>query len=234
MLPKLIAVVACVILLLGLGARGLLNNGVQKKENVKWAEQNSLKEIARRSKAEGKGTVTISGPWSDYPGVDMKLEEALRDYSVVVAEVIANKSYPINSDGVRTWYKFKIIDPLSEKYAHYCHTCPEIPEAPEDLSPINSDEFLLAIGGGTVNVDGVEVTVNNRSLPAFESGKRYVLVVSLTPSRVALLGAGPSGVFRVDENERLEAVDNGNRPMQAEISQRFAGKLSNLKAHMKR
>jgi hypothetical protein len=234
MLPKLLAAVACVILLIGLGATGLLHNSRQKNDTLKWADKNSLKEIARRSKEEGRVKVTVPGPFIEDPGMNMKVDEALRDYSVVVAEVIASKSYAFNSDGIRTWYKFRITDALSERNMEYCPTCPEIPEAPQDLSPINSDEFLLATGGGTVNIDGVEVTVNDRSLPAFESGKKYVLVISMTSSRVALLGAGPSGVFRVADDEKLEAINKLNYPMQAEISQRFAGKLSELKSHVKR
>src|SRR5258705_132686 len=217
MLLKFIAAIACVIVLLGLGAGGILNSGTQKSDSVKWADKNSLKEIARRSKEQGQQTVTIPGTRIDYAGADMKLEEALRDYSVVVAEVVASKSYVIGTDSVKTWYKFKIKDSLSEKIAGYCPTCPDVPEAPEEFSTLNFDEFLLRTSGGTVNVDGIEVTVTS-ALPTFESGKRYLLVVSITPSRVARLCAGPSGIFRVDENERLEAVDKANRPMQEEIS----------------
>lgn len=233
MLPKLLAVVAVVILLIGLGVKGILNSSNQQTNYEKWRDKNSLKEIARRSKFERKGKVTIPGPFIDYPGMEMKLEEATRDYSVVVGQVIENKSYPFDSDGVRTWYRFKIIDLLSEKYGDYCHTCPEAPEVPADFSPVSPNEILVATAGGTVNADGVELTMNNRSLPPFENGKKYLLVISITPSRVALLGAGPAGIFRVDENERLEAVDKGNRPMQAEISERFAGDLPKLKTHMK-
>lgn len=234
MVIKSIAVVACVILLLGLVASGLLKTGIQRKETVKWEDKNSLREIARRTKEEGKAKVTIPGPFIDDPGMDMKVDEALRDYSVVVAEVIESKSYAFDSYGIRTWYKFRITEALSERNSTYCPTCPEVPEAPQDLAPINSDEFLLATGGGTVNVDGVEVTVKDRSLPVFESGKKYLLVISLTPSRVALLGAGPAGVFRVSDDEKLEAVNQLGYPIQTEISQRFAGKLSELKSHLKR
>lgn len=225
--------VGCVILLLGLGVRGLLTSAVQNKTMVKWEDKYSLKEIARRTKQEAKAKVTIPGPFIEYPGTDMKVEEALRDYSVVVAEVIAGKSYAFDSYSIGTWYKFRITDALSQRSAAYCPTCPEIPEAPQDLSPINSDEFVLATGGGTVNIDGIDVTVNDRSLPVFESGKKYLLVISLKPTRVAVLGAGPSGVFRVTDDGRLDAINERNYPMQAEIAQRFAGKLSELKSHVK-
>src|SRR6266550_2932872 len=123
MVPKLIAAIACVILLLGLGARGLLNSGVQNKNKAKWEDKYSLKEIARRTKEEAKAKVTIPGPFIEYPGMDMKVDEALRDYSVVVAEVIAGKSYAFDSYSIGTWYRFRITDALSQGYAEYCRTC---------------------------------------------------------------------------------------------------------------
>jgi hypothetical protein len=233
MIPKLIAAFACVILLIALGASGLRNVGTQKKAQVKWEDKHSLKEIARRSKAEGKGAIKVPGSWFDYPGRDMTLDKALSDYTVVVAEMMTSKSYPFESRGVRTWYKFKIKEALSEKYANPCSTCPEIPDVPEDLSPVNYDEFVFPTSGGTVNVDGVDVTVDPGSEPVFESGKKYLLVVSLAPSRVALMGAGPSGIFQVNEDDRLEAADKAS-PMQAEITRRFAGSLAKLRTHLDR
>lgn len=234
MLPKLIFAIACGILLIGLSVTAFLNNGVQEKDKVPWAEKNSLKEIARRSKEEGKDKVTIPGPFIEYPGMNLKVDEALRGYSVVVAEVITSKSYAFDIYSIETWYKFRIADALSERNAQYCPTCPEVGEVPQDFLPINSDEFVLATDGGTLNIDGVQVTVNDRSLPVFEAGKKYLLVISLTPTRVAILGTGPVGVFLVSDDGKLEAVNKLNYPLQAEIRQRFAGKLSELKSHVKR
>jgi hypothetical protein len=240
MLIKLLAAVAVVILLFGLGASGLLNTGTQKKDNVGWEEKRSweelekrsLKAIAVRMKAEGKGKATIPGFYVDYPGMEMTLDEAVKGFSVVVGDMIESKSYSINSDAIRTWYRFKITDPISEKYADFCPTCPEPAKISEDFSHPGPDEIVLTTGGGVLNVDGVELTMINHTLPQFENGKKYLLVVSIFPSRVARLGAGPAGILRVDENERLEAIDKGSWPIQAEISQRFSGNLNKLKTHI--
>jgi hypothetical protein len=147
--------------------------------------------------------------------------------------VIANKSYLFDAYGIQTWYKFRVTDALSKTDAEYCPTCPDIPEPPKDFTPISADEFLLATSGGTVDIDGVEVTVNDRSLPVFESGKKYLLVISHTPSGVATLGAGPAGVFELTNDDKLEAVNGHNYALQAEIRHRFNGKLSQLKSHAK-
>jgi len=233
MLLRLIAAVACVIVLVALSATAFLNNGVQKRANVPWMERNSLKEIARRSKEEGRTKVTVPAPWVNDPGMSTKVDEALQNYSVVVAEMIASKSYVFDAYSIQTWYKFRITDTLSKTDAEHCPTCPDVPEPPKDFTPISADEFLFATGGGTVDIDGVEVTMNDRSLPVFESGKKYLLVISLTRTGVALLGAGPAGVFQVADDDKLEAVNRRNYALQAEIRDRFNGKLSELKSHAK-
>lgn len=230
MVSKFIAAIAVVILLVVLGATGILRSGSPKKDPVKWEEKNSLKEKARRGKAEGKTAITVPGFWIDHPATNMKLDTALQDLSVLVAEVVTSKSYPFHSSGVTTWYKFRILEPLTEKFEKYCPTCP-VPDVPEDFSPINTDEFLLPTSGGTINVDGVDVTVDRGSEPVFESGQRYLLVLRLRQSRVAALGAGSAGIFRVEENEKLEAFDKAS-PIQAEINRRFSGSLSKLKTHI--
>jgi hypothetical protein len=233
MLTKVLAASALVILLFGLGASGLLNTGTQRKDIADWLETRSLKAIARRMKAEGKRKADAPGFYVDYPGMELTLDEAVKGFSVVVGDMIESKSYSINADGIRTWYRFKITDPISEKYADLCPTCPEPATIPEDFSHPGSDEIVLTTGGGVLNVDGVELTMINYSMPQFENGKKYLLVVSIFPSRVARLGAGPAGVLRVDENDRLEAIDDkGNWPMQVEISQRFSGNLNKLKTHI--
>ncbi len=232
MQTKLLAAVAFVVLLFGLGASGLLNTGTQKKEILGWEEKRSLKSIARRMKAEGKRKGDIPGYHVDYPGMNMTLDEAVKDFSLVVAHLVESKSYPHNSYGIRTWYRFQVTDPISEKHADFCPTCPQPPEIPEDFSPPGSDEIILATGGGVLNVDDVDLTMVNNTLPQFENGKKYLLVVRIAPSRVALLGAGPAGVLRVDESEKLEAIEKGGWPMHAEIRKRFSGNLNNLKTHI--
>jgi hypothetical protein len=47
-----------------------------------------------------------------------------------------------------------------------------------------------------------------------------------------MLGAGPSGIFAIGNDGSLEAVDKNNRPLKAEINQRFKLKLSVLKSSL--
>ncbi len=229
MIFRFIGATAFTLLLFAFGFSLLLNKNQPSQSATQSVEKNSLREIARRTKAEGRLKIRVPGPISDYPGEDMGFDEAVQEYTLAVAEPLTNKSYVVDSNGVRTWYKFRIIELLSRRNSVLCYTCPPVPDAPREMFPISADEFLIATGGGTVAVDGVDITVDNSALPMFETGKRYLLFISLTPTGVALLGAGPAGVFRVGVDERLEPVSREDRPIQAQVHQRFAFRLSKLK-----
>ncbi|MDQ1638219.1 MAG: hypothetical protein QOF62_1558 [Pyrinomonadaceae bacterium] len=232
MILKCILAVAFAAALVGLGIVPLLKNR-QSNSPAQSVQAKSLKEVAQRTKAEGRQAVELPGPIGDFPGEDMDIDEALRDYTVVVAEPLTSKSYLIGDYRINTWYRFRIIDTISRRDAIFCYTCPQVPDAPADLPSLSADEFFLPRGGGTVTLDGVAVTMGNPNLPSFESGKRYLLILKLTSSGVAILGAGPTGVFQTSDNEHLEPFVKNDRRMHSEMSERFNLKLSRLKAHMK-
>ncbi len=211
----------------------VLRTSSKIQEPIRYPTQDRLQWYAKKTKDEGKTRVRVPGPIIDYAGVDIGLEEALRNYSAVVGEIIGNASYIVNSEDVMTWYKFKTLDTLSHKGYVYCHTCAPIPDVPEEIGPVSHDEFLLPVSGGTVIVDGVELTMENTSIPPFETGKKYLLFVTLTPSKVAVLAAGPSGIFQVNDDHSLQSVNTKPSPLQTQIKQRFNFSLSKLKAQVK-
>lgn len=226
-------ILTLILLSCAFAALVVIRTSSKVQESIQYPTQDRLQWYAKKTKQEGKNRVSVPGPIIDYAGVDMDFDEAIRDYSGIVGEPVASKSYIVNSEDVITWYKFRILETLSYKKYVYCHTCADIPDVPGEMSPVSPNEFLLTISGGTVIVDGVEVTMENYSIPAFESGKKYLFFVSLTPSRVAVLGAGPSGIFRVNEDDTLEPVRTTNAPLNAQIRKRFNLNLSKLKSHVK-
>jgi hypothetical protein len=74
-----------------------------------------------------------------------------------------------------------------------------------ELLPVGEDEFLLQRVGGTVNIDGVEVTSAEPNVPAFQKSQRYLLVLSLDPtSRVAQLALGPQSILPIKADNSLD------------------------------
>ena len=226
MFLKLAAVILCTFFLLSLAL-------INQQEPVPWAERNSIRAVARKSKAEGKKNVTLPGRILNYAGLNMDFATATNLYSLVIAEPVETGSYLANAEEIRTWYKFRLLETLSAKPNVPCGTCPPMPEVPSAALPLGTDEFVVVTSGGTLNIDGVEITLENKDLGSFLKRQKYLLFISFTPSRVAKIGGGPSGVFRINGEGDLEAVSDSERPIGAEIKRRFGWKLSTLKAHFK-
>lgn len=223
MILKLTAI-ACVLVLIGLAITTDL------KTPQEDAKDKSIAALAQRTKKQGKTKVETPGLILDYAGGNIGLDEALQNYSVVISEPVESKSYITDAaDEIGTAYKFRILETLSQRNAVFCNSCPQVNDVSGKLPPALHDEFLLQLSGGTVTVDGVEVTMANRGMPKFEAGQRYLMFISFTPGGMATLIGGPSGLFRITSDESLEAMGNGKHRLAVEIAARFSKSLSGLK-----
>jgi len=165
----------------------------------------------------------------------MGLDEALKNYSVVIAEPIERKSYITeSSDEISTAYKFRILETLSQRNAVFCNTCAPVIDVSAKLQPALYNEFILDLSGGIVTVDGVEVTMVSDGTLKIEDGQKYLMFISFTPGGMATLIGGPSGLFRITSDESLEAMGNGKHRLAVEIATRFSKSLSRFKQATKR
>jgi hypothetical protein len=216
--------IACGLFLLGFGITAAL------KTPQEYTKDKSIASLAQRAKNQGERRVTAPGKIIDYAGENMGLDEALQNYSVVIAEPIESRSYVTDSsDEIRTAYKFRILETLSQRNAVFCNTCPALNDVSDKLQPALYNEFLFELSGGTVTVDGVEVTMASSGIPKFEKGERYLMFISFTPGGMARPAAGPSGLFRITSDESLEVMGNGKGRLPAEIASRFSKSLSPFK-----
>jgi len=223
MILKLTAI-ACGIFLLGVGMIAT------RKAPQEYSKDRSIASLARRTKSQGKTRVSAPGKIIDYAGANMGLDEALQNYSVVIAEPSESKSFITDSsDEIRTAYKFRILETLSQRNAVFCNTCPALKDVSDKLQPALYNEFLLELSGGTVIVDGVEVTMVSDGTLKIEDGQRYLMFISFTPGGMASLIGGPSGLFRITSDESLEAMGNGKHRLAVEIAGRFSKSLSKFK-----
>lgn len=236
MVLKLVLAIAAVAILTTLGIKAVYYPGrntpnVQSKKSL--VERGSLVEIARRKKADGQDKATISGLIIDYGGEGMELAEALKLYSVLIAEPIDSKSFPQESSNISTWYKFRILETLAQNPYWTCSGCPKVSAIPPEMGQPNHDEFFVAISGGVVNIEGVEITQPFSSLH-FEAGNKYLMFVNLAPSQAAIVGGGPSGAFQLDKNDTLHSLNKQDAPLPAEVQKRFGLKLVAFRSHIKR
>ncbi|MGH9962010.1 MAG: hypothetical protein ACREBC_33590 [Pyrinomonadaceae bacterium] len=197
-----------------------------------WKERNTLKSISKRAKQQGRQQVIIPAPDFDYLDNSSDLDQVLFSYSLVLAEPIEERTYAVGDDGILTWYKFRILESLSRRPAAPCDGCPQT-SAPHDLLPPNNDEFLVGKAGGSIFVDGVQLTMVDSHFPAFQKSRKYLLFVSLSPTGLARVAAGPSGVFSVNDDGSFEPITKDAHPIRSEMRARFNSSVIKVKHHFK-
>jgi hypothetical protein len=205
------------------------------KSQQETSNDKSIASQARHARSQGKNQIEVPGKILDYPGMNIGLDEALQKYSVVVAEPIESKSYVTDSaDEIGTAYKFRVVETLSQRNAVSCNGCPQVNDVSGKLRPALYNEFILDLSGGTLTIDGVEVTMPSSGMPKFEDGQRYLMFISFTPGGMATVIGGPSGLFRITSDESLEPVGNGKSRIPVEIAARFSKSLARFKQATKR
>jgi len=230
MIFKLTAV-ACSLFLLGVGMTAALKAPKAPQDST----DKSIASIAQRAKSQGKTHVSAPGKIIDYPGMNIGLDEAFKNYSVVIAQPIESKSYIAeSSDEINTAYKFRILEALSQRHVVSCSTCAPVIDVSDKLQPALYNEFILDLSGGTITVDGVEVTMVSDGTLKIENGQRYLMFISFTPGGMASLIGGPSGFFRITSDESLEAMGDGKHRLAVEIAARFSKNLAKFKQATKR
>ena len=222
---------------------------IEELQNV--PDKGTIAWHARLAKAKGLRKVALPGPIVDY-GMAENLDEALSFFSVVVAEPIShkthiastlaldtnNKVYEYKKDNeIHTWYKFRILENLSGKSLRDCSACQDDVDweklIPQDMLPVNRDEIMMRVNGGTVELDGVTVTEIYR-LPKFLESNRYLLFLATeTSGKVAGFGMGAAGIYRISTENTLIPFSKENNPVIHDITGLYNSSLDSLKTYIR-
>ena len=98
------------------------------------------------------------------------------------------------------------------------------------MFPLGADEILIPLGGGSVTVDGIEVTQDDLEYPQFALATRYLLFLRTDDSgQIGLLGMGPAGIFVEREDDRLEPLSQRTNALAPEIATRFKSSIQLLR-----
>ncbi len=188
---------------------------------------------AQLAKAKGLDRVVVRSSIVDY-AVPRSFDDALANYSLVIAEPFESRSYATTYDN-QTWYKFRIVEELSAPPSE-CIGCSSDVEPPLDLLPLATNEFLSSKIGGEVAVDGVLITGSDPSFPNFQIGKRYLLLIAFDSKKlVGTLRSGPWGVFALDSDEKIKSVNAELKdPFREKLLHQFGNSLPTLKRSLKR
>jgi len=188
----------------------------------------------RLAKAKGEREVVLDPPTVLYAASGSNLDEVLSNYTAVIAEPVAQRSY-VSDDRqeVVTWYKFRIVENLSGRNFASCPTCSSSIKPSEEMLPLDADQFLMAKYGGVVVIDGIKVTTRQLGFPQFSMSTKYLLFVSLDSSGVAGMAVGPEGIFSVSDEGLLQPINDTPHTIKRELATRFDSSVYQLKHELK-
>ncbi len=189
----------------------------------------SFDERVQLARARGEQRIVMPANMTLYPVARSadELAELLPRYTVVIARPLEERSYITGENVIGSWHKFKIVETLAQAPPLPAYASRTIPQ---ELLPIAEDEFVVHREGGTVTVNGVEVTQNDSSIPPFQASPRYMLLLSLDPTtRIGELPLGPHGILPINPDNSLDARREGH-PLQQVVRNRHSGSIERLRA----
>ena len=225
---KKIALVCAFVLSFCLGV-GYVKSSTKRKtlqEPGESEKRGTLRQQIAKAKSQGQSHLNLSGLIANYEQVK-DLDDALSRYSVIEAQMVEEKSYINENDSISSWYKFKVLDYVSQ---------PAVPRSlpfiqpPADLLPLNDEEILISRIGGALLVDGVNITRSEQAFPAFKKFDNYLLFVLLdNTTKVGLPDLGPAGVFTITGDNSLAPVNDQIPSLEKELKSRYGKTLPEIK-----
>lgn len=229
----LVAVLLLGVLIMSFGT--ITMRGTQSSETIYSRRAATLAERVQEAKREGKKRVIFPAPIG-IPADVKSLSQAFDYYQVLVAQPIAQESYPQGDEDIITWHKFKIVENLSR--ANSYHTSHEELEQilPKNISlpKLQDDEVVVPQAGGILNIDGVTLIQEVDEFPLLSAHQKYLLFLSKDPSeKIGKMELGPYGVFTISRNNSLDPLIQQEHPLDRDIRQFYGQSLTRLKAEFK-
>ena len=160
------------------------------------------------------------------------LSFALANHSVVVARPVERRTYEAEA-GLRSWYRFQVVETLSTRVPQgYLWD----PAPPADMLPLGENEFLIPATGGTMVINGVTVNHSDSSHPHYAIGQAYLLFLNFNAeSRVAYVPwSDTAGRFLVHEDGTLHSNDHEPYALSEQLRRHFGNSIDRLRRHFRR
>jgi hypothetical protein len=196
----------------------------------------NLQALVERARAKGEQEISVpTGVINEYP-MAKDLDEALSSYNLVIATLSGKESFVTESQDIRTWYKFKIVETLHRvAQKDDCSSCELSLAPPKSMLPLAEDEFLVLRDGGMVQIDGMKITSYEPQFPELSLSKRYLLFISPTSSEKSnALKMGPHGIQSIDDRERIEPIiKEVGRQLNDDIRQLWGGSMTQVRSNLR-
>lgn len=181
---------------------------------------------ARKAKAKGITKIAFQGP-TGIPVVVRDWDDVLANFSIIAAEPISKTSVLLDPHHIGTFYKVKVTENLSQSSVNGCCGIPN--SVPSELPALAAGEMYVFAGGGTVTLDGVEVTQAGL-FSEVQLSEPYLFFLSHDPSkRIGVITLGHRGIFKITPNGELTSVDGRPNNIKRFLDDLYGSSLGRLR-----
>lgn len=190
----------------------------------------TLRERAQLAKARGEKKVilpAVSSLYMEAASPD-ELRQRLPEYTVVTAELVGRKSYLQGDGSIRSWYKFRVVDTLSQ-VPPLPFLAPTTDTVHEELIPLRENEFVINRPGGRLTIDGMEIVQREHYIPDFGASQRYLLLLSFdAPRKIGEIILGSQSILPINPDSTVNA-EHAEHMLQRTIVEHYGGAVGQLK-----
>jgi hypothetical protein len=229
MFKVMAAGVAAILLLLGATTISTTRKQGRPDESERSQERGTLTWFAKRANARGERRAVKAAPLTSYVTDVKDIDEVASNYHLAVVLPVKSTAVAKNDSLILTWYKLKVVEDLSRQKISRCSACPLPVSIPQDMLPVLPDELLVTKFGGTVSIDGVEVTMEDKEFPPLSLSEKYLLFFETDPTgTIGDLMLGPGGVFVVRGDDSLTPLTDKGHDLSNHVRQRAGNSLRSL------
>jgi hypothetical protein len=145
------------------------------------SQEEMLQTLARQAKAEGRKEIKV---WSSNHTDDAKTDADtyLKDYSIAHVSVSSPVMTATEPSNIYSWHRVRVLQmlrvgPTKDKepdfdQEEFCQSMPR----PQGLKSLARSELGIAAMGGTVTIDGIDVTVTTSNPLSMELGRQDLVI----------------------------------------------------------
>ena len=183
----------------------------------------SLSDLAKQAKAEGKTSLEFPPP-AETPLICDGLDDYVDDSLVVTGTIRSSQAFPSGSynNNVTTWYKLRLTGIVGGNRP----LAPPRSTIPTELLPLLPGELLVAVSGGRLTIDGVEIISDSALTRQLIVGSSYLLFLDtrgLDTTATAIRG-GRLGAYEM-RGDTIRALSKESNPVATDIESRFHSSL---------
>jgi hypothetical protein len=187
----------------------------------------SLYYLAQQARSEGKSRIVVPPPVGD-PLITSGLDDFVDDTVVVTATIRSGKTFLSGyyKDELTTWYTVRVAS-TSVLAGDRAPVVPPAGTVPEPLLPLAPGELLVAVSGGRLNIDGVEIISDSLMPRQFSVGHSYLLFLKPRGAGlpVTMVHGGPIGACELRDDSLRPLFPESSNPAASDIAARFHNSL---------